>query len=188
MSEAIGGPAVDPNMSAVNIEVTAAESLVSGWRAMYDPGAAHGVPAHVTITFPFVPAHDLTDAVLDALAEIAANHSAFTFALTDVREFPGVLWLLPEPEQPFRHLTRAVLDAFPAFPPFGGLFPDPQPHLTIGRLLPAELHRDLRTELQRCLAPELPILCRADALNVMTSDSLGQWSQLARLPFAHSSS
>ena len=43
-----------------------------------------------------------------------------------------VLWLAPEPDQPFRALTTALHAAFPQHPPFGGSYPDVVPHLTIG--------------------------------------------------------
>lgn len=41
--------------TAVLLRVPEAEPLVREWRAKGDPSAAHGVPAHVTLLYPFVP-------------------------------------------------------------------------------------------------------------------------------------
>ena len=45
---------------------------------------------------------------------------------------PGAIWLRPDPDRPFRDLTRQLWSAFPTYPPCGGRFPDSRPHLTIG--------------------------------------------------------
>ena len=64
-------------------------------------------------------------------AEPAVGRLRGTFART--RWFgEDVLWLAPEPDQPFRALTTALHSAFPQCPPFGGIYPDVVPHLTIG--------------------------------------------------------
>ena len=40
--------------SAVVVEVPEAEPLVGAWRLRFDPVAALGMPAHVTLLYPFV--------------------------------------------------------------------------------------------------------------------------------------
>src|SRR5712675_2883024 len=50
--------------SALIVRVPAAEPHVSGLRARFDPAAALGVPAHVTVLYPFVPPDRITAAVL----------------------------------------------------------------------------------------------------------------------------
>jgi hypothetical protein len=45
-----------------------------------------------------------------------------------------VLWLAPEPDAPFRELTRSVVAAFPAHRPYGRLYDEATPHLTVGEL------------------------------------------------------
>ena len=46
--------------------------------------------------------------------------------------FPdGVLYLAPEPAEPFGALTEAFAAAWPEYPPYGGSFTDVVPHLTV---------------------------------------------------------
>src|SRR4051812_32565116 len=45
----------DDMESAILLAVPEAEPLVHEWRAKGDPSAAHGVPAHVTLLYPFLP-------------------------------------------------------------------------------------------------------------------------------------
>jgi hypothetical protein len=41
--------------SALVVLVPAAEALVGVFRALYDPAVRVGVPAHITVLYPFVP-------------------------------------------------------------------------------------------------------------------------------------
>ncbi|MEO8461823.1 MAG: 2'-5' RNA ligase family protein, partial [Chloroflexota bacterium] len=49
----------------------------------------------------------------------------------------GVVWLQPDPGEPFRALTRAIWAAFPEAPPYGSPDIDLEPHLTIASDDPA---------------------------------------------------
>jgi 2'-5' RNA ligase superfamily protein len=46
-------------------------------------------------------------------------------------QFPDVLFLVPDPDDPFRRLTAEVFQRWPDAPPYAGLIIDPVPHLTI---------------------------------------------------------
>jgi hypothetical protein len=50
-----------------------------------------------------------------------------------------VLWLDPNPAEPFRGLTAAVGAAFPECPPYGGAFDEVVPHLTVAERRFADL-------------------------------------------------
>ena len=54
------------------------------------------------------------------IEQIVAAEPVFAFQLTAVRRFPNVVWLEPEPAEPFQRLTRALAAAFPDYPPYGG--------------------------------------------------------------------
>ena len=41
--------------SAPVILVPEAEAIVGRWRQRYDPSAAVGMPAHITLNYPFLP-------------------------------------------------------------------------------------------------------------------------------------
>lgn len=113
------------------MRVPAAEVPFGALRQRFDPSAAEGVPAHVTVLFPFMPPQWVTPAVLAQLQEACAGVPAFDFRLAGVRRWPLTAWLAPEPSQPFVELTRAVVARFPACPPYGGRHPQIVPHLTL---------------------------------------------------------
>jgi 2'-5' RNA ligase superfamily len=87
-----------------------------------------GLPAHVTLLFPF-PEPDSD--VLGATRETFEGVGAFDVVFREVRRFPNVPYLVPEPAEPFLALTAALVRRFPAWQPYGGRFDDVIPHLTI---------------------------------------------------------
>lgn len=112
-------------VSAVLVPVPEAERVVSRHRARLDAAAALGVPAHVTVLYPFVPPSAITPVTLESLARAVASMGAFGCQFLATGWFgPDVLWLAPEPGEPFRTLTRAVAAAFPGYPPYGGAYAD----------------------------------------------------------------
>jgi 2'-5' RNA ligase len=102
-------------------------------RDRMDPAAAQGVPAHVTLIYPFMPPEALDRAARHELERIIAAEPAFPFRLTRVARWPEVVYLVPEPDEPFRRLITALTDAFPEYPPYGGAYADVMPHLTIAQ-------------------------------------------------------
>jgi hypothetical protein len=157
--------------SALVVVVPDAEPLVGDHRLAHDPMTGRGVPAHVTILHPFRPVVDETSAA--EVAAIAARFAPFraTFAASD--RFPGVvLFLVPEPVERFVELSRACIEAFPDCPPYGGAFPDPNPHLTIG----IRLDESTAADLERAITPSLPISTTVDRLTLLVEDDDGQWS------------
>jgi len=158
--------------SAVVILVDEAEPVVGAYRLTYDPVAARGVPAHVTLLFPF---RDLVDEEADGLlAAIAAATAPFemTFAETARFDDEGVLYLAPEPAAAVRALIDQLAAAFPDCPPYGGTIADPIPHLTIGMNLAPELSDRISGEL----VPRLPITTHVDRLTLLMEDGEGRWT------------
>jgi hypothetical protein len=84
------------------------------------------------------------------------------------------VWLAPDPDAPFRVLTQAVADAFPAYPPYGGQFPDPVPHLTIADRGPPEAMHAAEQ-----LQPALPIRSTVRSVTLPTELPTGRWDQTA---------
>lgn len=102
-------------------------------RDRMDPSAAQGVPAHVTLIYPFMAPDALNDSVRADIERIVAGEPAFPFTLTRVGRWPDVVYLVPEPEEPFRRLIAALSAAFPDFPPYGGAHETVVPHLTVAQ-------------------------------------------------------
>ncbi len=168
--------------SALVVEVPAAEPIIGRWRIGHDPVARRGVPAHVTVLYPFVAPHELSDDVLAEVAKAIAPVPNFTFDLTTVDEFPGVVvWLRPDPEAPFRELTTRLHDAFPDYPPYSGRHPDSQPHLTVA-MTDVGHHDAQRDVIKASVAGQLPVSCAADSVSLFVSDDSHTWVRRQQFP------
>lgn len=162
--------------SALLILVPEAEPLIGHLRARFDPSAADGMPPHITLLYPFIPPEKVDSRVLNRLAACFAPFEPIDYALSEVRRFPAAtLYLKPEPDAPFRALTMAIWQKFPETPPYGGLWPDIVPHLSIGQFEnEAELDRNAK-EVAQEFAAKLPI--RASARSAVLMDTTpGQWT------------
>jgi len=157
--------------TAIVIPVPEAAGIVE----VTDPG----MPPHVTLLWPF--ARRPRARHRRGLAAIAARHSQFEFALTQVGTFPGVVYLAPDPADPFVDLTRAIAEAWPRYQPYGGAYPNLIPHLTV-RLGIDPLTDGERAELEAAL----PIRCHATEIMLLAPDGEG-WRELYRLPLATTS-
>jgi hypothetical protein len=181
------GPVLIPAMaaeSAVLVPVPEAERAVGGHRDRLDRAAAWGVPAHVTVLYPFVPPSAISAAVIADLADAVGSVGAFDCEFAATAWFgEEVVWLAPRPDEPFRALTRAVSAAFPGYLPYGGIHDDVIPHLTIGDR-PADGVRELRAaeaDVLRCL----PIQARITRVWLMTGNAApGSWQTVSELPLA----
>lgn len=117
--------------TALVVAVPEAEPVVGELRRSLDSSAPFGVPAHVTVLFPFLPAAAVDDAVLDALREVVGSCATFDATFAGCGRFPGVLYLVPEPAASWHELLGAVGRRFLETPPYGGAFADVVPHLTV---------------------------------------------------------
>src|SRR6476660_7640771 len=107
-----------PRRTALIVEVPEAEPAVFELRLRHASSAAAGVPAHITILFPFMDGADVDE---EALAGFFSRFRVFDFVLDHVERFQeGIVWLHPEPSLPFVDLTAAVEQRWPDYPPYEG--------------------------------------------------------------------
>jgi len=168
--------------STILVPVPEAEPVVGHLRARLDRSAGRGIPAHVTVLYPFVPPEQITAAVIGEAATAVASVPGFDCQFADTGWFGDqVVWLAPEPASPFRALTAAVHAAFPQFPPFGGAFADVIPHLTVGDRPeggPVALHA-----AEAEVRPALPIRTRVSLAWLMTgTQAPGSWQLRVTFP------
>ncbi len=167
--------------SGLVLEVPEAETTVRAHRDALDANARLGVPAHVTVLFPFMPPAQIDSFVLAKLQRLFSGSAAFDFRLTHTEWFgDDVLWLAPESPQPFRALTELVHEAFPDFPPFAGQFPDVVPHLTIAHGCDVA---DMKAA-EAALEQHLPIQACATTVTLMAQTVGGTWTKMAAFPLA----
>src|ERR1700709_2332100 len=94
------------HQSAVLIPVHEADAVVAPFRLQHTPVAAAGGPAHITLIVPSLPPEEIRQEDLDELATTLQSRGAFDFLLARVRWFGRrVLWLAPEPVEPFLGLV-----------------------------------------------------------------------------------
>lgn len=170
---------MEPTESAVIVPIPQAESAVATLRARLDRAAGWGVPAHVTVLYPFLPPEQIDDVVLAKLSAAVRSVPRFDVAFTHVDWFDDrVVWLAPDPDAPFRALTEAVCKEYPQTLPYGGAFPDVVPHLTVG-------DSDTPEALRRAadvLRDQLPITAAVDAVQVLCgTNEQASWRSIAEL-------
>jgi 2'-5' RNA ligase len=163
--------------TALIVAVPEAEPLVGEWRAKHDWSAQHGVPAHITLLFPFMPAEKVDEQVLDDLRNMFASQPAFTYRLPRVARFPEVAWLAPEPAKPFQQLTELIVSRYPEYPPYEGIHEEVIHHLTV-----AEGGPELQDEVDAALTPSLPLKAEAQDVTMIIEDASGQWHTGERFP------
>jgi 2'-5' RNA ligase len=165
--------------SALVIVVPEAEPLVSEWRAQHDWSAQRGVPAHITLLYPFAPTETVDGQLLSQLRALFGSEAPFTFQLPRVAHFPEVAWLAPEPSEPFTALTELIAARFPDYPPYEGIHEVVVPHLTVAEGGPA-----LQGQVEAALTERLPIAARADDVAFLFEGDDGRWFEAHRFPLS----
>lgn len=168
--------------SAVIVAVPEAAGVVDRWREQTcNDKPSLGVPAHITLVFPFVPAGRLDQGVIASLAEIFSAEAGFDFELRRPARFPAALYLAPEPASAFTRLTDAVVSRYPEYPPYEGAFDTVVPHLTVAQGDRAVLD-DAEADVRRFL-PIRSEVRQAVLLEEVEPDG-GRWVVRSRLPLA----
>ena len=154
-----------PTQTALIVSVPAAEVVVEEQRKQLDVAASWGVPAHVTVLYPFVdPIRARDPDVIAAIGAAIGTVAAFSCSFRRTAWFgDDAVWLDPDPAQPFRTLTTAVWSAFPDHPPYGGAHDTVVPHLTIGEGRLGD--RTALEQAERTVVSHLPV--RADVDRVL---------------------
>jgi 2'-5' RNA ligase len=141
------------------------------------PDAVEGLPAHLTMLYPFVDPDGLDRAVRRRIAAVAADHDPFAYQLVERARWPDVIYVAIAPVDPFVALQADLGAAFPDYPIYG----EPAgfafvPHVTIAEGPSID---DPATAADPAWAA-LPRRARATALEIITSDG-HQWRLVWRL-------
>jgi len=79
--------------TALVLEIPEAEPIVGRWRAEFDPSARAGLPAHVTLIYPFVPFSRIDEEIRERLADLLSATAPIAMRFTATGRFPDTLWL-----------------------------------------------------------------------------------------------
>jgi len=162
--------------STLAILVPEAEGLVQSFRDRYDPAAQAGMPAHITLLYPFKSRNEIDGRVLDTLSQCFSRLQPFKFSLRTINQFPGdTLYLVPEPEDPFRELTLGIWRCYPETPPYRGRYSTVVPHLTVADRMSEQRLAEVAREFEEASQGCLPIQGYAAEVTLMDSRS-GRWA------------
>lgn len=169
--------------SSLVILVPDAEPVVSPFRKKYDPSASQGMPAHITINYPFqtdIPSRPELYAKLDALF---SKYPPIQFSLVRINQFPGVLYLEPVPVYSFVDLIQAVATEFPESPPYKGEFSAAIPHLTVAQSDDQSEFQKIKSGFVEFSRRHLPIETIAEGVSLM-NNRIGTWSVQKKFPLS----
>jgi 2'-5' RNA ligase len=138
---------------------------------------ARGLPAHVTVLFPFAAATDVDARLRREVGEHFRAFAAFGAELTGVGQFDAHAWLVPEPHERFTALLAETYARFPQFPPYGDAFAEPVPHLTIAEDGAGESVEDIVGQADRELGAGLPFEFTVDRVALFEELADGTWRQ-----------
>lgn len=98
--------------TCIVIPVPEAEPLVGLLRRSHTRDGAEGMPAHITLIYPFTDDSVLTDGRIQVARTVFGRFSQFPFRLGSVgwfrNEAESHLYLAPEPPDPFVELVAAL--------------------------------------------------------------------------------
>ena len=150
----------------LSIPVSCTAPLLESWRGRTrGMGASH----HITVLDPFVPSSLLDAEVEEGVSQILLEFQPFSYDLVRVERFPGVLYLAPDPDEPFIAMTEALCRRFPDYPPYGGAFDAIVPHVTLVR-------GDEPPGLVEHVEQRLPVRGSVEEVWLMMETPDGSWS------------
>lgn len=126
-------------------------------------GVANDLPPHVTLLVP-------CPGDVPGIAEVLAPFEAFDVTFPRLERFPAIVWLAPEPAEPFIAMTEAMLDRFPDYPLYGGIHDTIVPHLTV-----AEAQLD---ETAALVEPLLPLHSRVETAVLYERAYADHWHEV----------
>jgi 2'-5' RNA ligase superfamily protein len=123
---------------------------------------ANDLPPHVTVLVP-------CPGEVAAIGEVLTPFEAFDVTFARLERFPEILWLAPEPREPFVAMTEAMVARFPGYPPYGGIHDRIVPHLTVAQ---AELD-----ETEARVEPLLPLRSRVETVVLYEHVEADRWRE-----------
>jgi hypothetical protein len=113
------------------IPVPTADALLASVGARYPGTVREGVPAHVSLLYPFVPAAELDERLTSALAELFDEQVPMLVGFVECYRRGGFVALRPDPIDGLTELLSKTHRRWPDVVPYEGLYGDVEPHLTV---------------------------------------------------------
>lgn len=139
--------------TGVIIPVPSADPLLATLAQRHPGAVREGVPAHVSVLYPFVPAAELDADAERELADIAEATPATEVTFGRCRRIGDFVYSPPDPPADLNRLIAAVRGHWPDVLPYGGAVEDVGPHLTVAMRTGEQTAAVIEHEV----ADELPI-------------------------------
>jgi 2'-5' RNA ligase len=157
--------------------VVALPPALEALRRRNNPEAAAGIPAHMTLLFPFADPAAIDEPVRQLVAATVARHPACRVTLDGPRIWPDTIYAGVDPAEPLTALQAALAAAFPTLPVYGGGF-DFVPHVTVS---PRAGIDDARVIADPAWA-ELPITMTVTEVDLFVRGDDARWRSRHRFP------
>lgn len=127
-----------------------------------------GIPAHITVLYPFIPPIRATQQTRDELAQLAAETDRFSVTITSLAQYEITTYLDLEPEAPIQALTHHIFDHWPNYPPYGDIDLYIQPHMALAQGV-------IPSDVEATALPYLPVNAEITHLTMMVRRWSGRW-------------
>src|SRR4051812_8668727 len=159
------------------VPVPEVEAKIVRWMDRYLPIWKMGVPAHVTLLFPFPTLDHLDPSTVAELTALFASTPAIDVTFSAVGCFPDVVYLAPEPKAWFIQFTERLCARF-NMQPYSGQHAEIVPHLTVARHADPAVQATITAGLERLL----PIVTTIHEVLLVEEEKDGHWRRAARFP------
>jgi hypothetical protein len=159
------------------VPVPAVEALLASVGARYPGTVRDGVPAHVSLLYPFVAAAELDERVSCAVGELFAEQAPMRVEFAECYRQDGFVALRPDPIEGLKELVCMARCRWPDVVPYEGVYGDVDPHLTVAMRCSEETAVTIKQEV----TAQLPI--SAELREAWLVAFAGQWRLRGRFKF-----
>jgi 2'-5' RNA ligase len=168
-----------PGSTAIVVLAPEAETVVGRLYGAHSRAGAEGMSPHVTLLVPFVPASQLGPKVQGRLVRLFRRFEPFDYCLRRFQRFgDGVVYLAPEPPEPFVALVEALVEEFPDYLPYEGVHETIVPHLTVAQVD----DKEIAARVVASVEPHLPLACHAGEATLVERGADLRWSPREKFP------
>jgi 2'-5' RNA ligase superfamily len=159
------------------IPVPAADGLLEWVEARHPGSVRQGVPAHVSLLYPFIGMAELDERDTEALSELFIGQAPMRVGFVECYRRGGFVALRPDPIEGLTELTNKTRRRWPDVVPYEGLYGDVEPHLTVALDTSEETARTIEREVTE----QLPILAELGEAWLLAFE--GRWMVRERFKF-----
>lgn len=169
-----------PGHTGLVIPVPAADALLASVGDRYPGTVRDGVPAHVSLLYPFVVAAELDQRVTTACSELFVGQVPIPVDFVECYRRGGFVALRPDPSDGLKEFMSKTRRRWPDVVPYEGVYGDVEPHLTVA----VRCSEQVAVWIAQEVTAELPISAELREAWLLAFE--GQWILRGRFEFGDS--